>query len=291
MLNFIVNPLAGGVSGKRSKQAIETIREYLINKDISFRFYFTNKVGHATEITKQIIDEGGDNVIAIGGDGTLHEVINGFSNFENVTMGIIPCGTGNDFVSAIGLPMDIIEALELILKGNSRYFDFMQLPTVRALNVVGMGIDVDVLKRYSKLKKKTKFGYTKCLVKSLCSYKYDDFEISLDDGESEHRRAFITAVANGHCFGGGIAICPTAKPDDKMLDCVSVASMNKLKVIGAFIKLKKGKVLSLKQTVHKQAKKVVVKMPIPYTVNADGELYDNIPFEVEIVSDKLKIFI
>ncbi len=290
MLDFIANPMAGGVSGRRSRKAIDRIKCYLDEKGVEYTFHFTAKPRHAIELTQNLIANGSTDIIAIGGDGTLHEVLNGFSNFENVNLGLIPCGTGNDFANALNLPTDPIEALDIILNGKPVYVDFMQMPTVRGINVIGMGIDVEVLKRYRRLKKKTKFGYTKSLILTLFKFKYTDFDIYVGDEPKQTQRAFITAVANGYRFGGGLEVCPTASPTDNMLDFVSVKEMNKLKLINAFIKVKQKKVLTLKQTIHKQAKKVVVKTACPYTVNVDGELYENIPFEIEIVSNTLKMY-
>ena len=219
----------------------------------------------------------------------MHEVINGFTNFDKCALGLIPCGTGNDFASAINLPLDPIRALDLILTGEPKFTDFMQLPTVRGINVVGMGIDVDVLNRYEKLKKKTKLGYTKCLIKTLFNFDYVDFSVEID-GKTADYRSFIACIANGNVFGGGIPICPPADPTDKTLNFLAVREIKKLKIISAFLKLKAGKVLSLKQAEHATATEIKINAKSPYTVNVDGELYHDIPFEVKVVADTLKMY-
>ena len=131
----------------------------------------------------------------MGGDGTLHEVINGFSNFDNVNLGLIPCGTGNDFASALKLPKDPVKALDLILDGTPKYTDYFQLPTVRGINIVCMGIDVDVLIRYNKLKRKNKLGYTWSLIRTLMNFHYTDFTAKID-GEEKSLTSFISFVVN-----------------------------------------------------------------------------------------------
>jgi diacylglycerol kinase family enzyme len=204
-------------------------------------------------------------------------------------MGIIPCGTGNDFASAINLPLDPKDAIDLILDGEAKYTDFMQMPGVRGLNVIGTGIDVDVLKRYDKLKRKTKFGYTMCLVKTLLKFKYSEFSATVNGKTTDHH-AFIAAIANGYRYGGGIQICPQADATDGKLDFVSIGSMPKHKIIGAFIKLKKGKADKIKQFSSEQTERVVIKTPTPCTINVDGELYENIPFEVDVVKNTLKVY-
>lgn len=289
MIDFIANPSAGGKDGKKVKKALPKIEKHLTERNIPYVIHMTKTPHHATELTDTLIKQGATCIVVIGGDGTLHEVINGFSEFDKVAMGIIPCGTGNDFATALKLPFDPIEALDLIIDGEAKYTDFMQMPTVRGLNIIGMGVDVDVLKRYSALKKKTKFGYTKCLIKTLFNFDFTDFTAELN-GTSEHYRSFVACVANGCHYGGGIPICPVADPTDKKLDFVAVREIRGLKLINAFLKLKGGKVLSLPQAIHRNMTEIVCKTERPVTVNVDGELYDDVPFDIKIVSDKLRVF-
>ena len=290
MLDIIVNPKAGK-NGKKILKALPKIEKRLIERNVSYVIHKTEMPNHATALTKSLIDGGATCIVVVGGDGTLHEVINGFDNFDKVTLGIIPCGTGNDFASNLKLPLDVVEALDLILDGEPKYTDFMQMPTVRGLSIIGMGIDVDVLKRYRALKRKNKFGYTACLIKTLFKFDYIDFSCNFDQNESaEDYRSFIACIANGHCYGGGIPICPIADSTDKKLDFIAVKEIKRSKIIGAFLKLKGGKILSLKETTHKNMQTIQITPNGHYTVNVDGELYDDIPFEVKIVSDKLRVF-
>ncbi|MCQ2386923.1 MAG: YegS/Rv2252/BmrU family lipid kinase [Clostridia bacterium] len=289
MLDFITNPIAGGKNGKKNRNAIEVIKKYLNENNIEYAFHFTEKKGDGSLITADLIKNGATDIVCIGGDGTLHEVINGFTDFSKTNLGIIPCGTGNDFAASLNLPLDPLEALKIILTETPKYVDFMQMPTVRGLNIIGMGIDVDVLKRYAKAKKKTKLTYTKSLIKTLFKFNYVDFDSEIN-GEKTHHRSFIACIANGHRYGGGIPICPIAKSDDKQLDFVAIKEMPKLKIIGAFMKLKAGKILSMKEVTHINMSSIKIIPTGEYTVNVDGELYDNIPFEVKIVSDTLKVY-
>lgn len=289
ILDLIVNPIAGGRNGKKTRRVLYKLEERLNERKIKYKIHIIGEHNGSREKTESLIKEGATNIIAVGGDGTLHQVLNGITDFEKVNMGIIPCGTGNDFATAIGLPKNPIKALDLIIDGEAKYTDFMQTPKVRGLNVIGMGIDVDVLKRYNALKRKTKFNYTSCLIKTLMNFEYSDFQIEVN-GKKEVVRSFIVCACNGSMFGGGIPICPIADATDNSLDMLTVREMKKLKIIGAFLKLKAGKVFKIKQTTHEKTEKIKVTLPTPYVVNVDGELYENIPFEVEIVKNKLKIY-
>ena len=289
MIDFIVNPLAGGKDGKKIKKTLPKIEKYLVEHNVNYTIHVTAKPHHATELTNLLISNGATKIVVIGGDGTLHEVINGFSNFDKVALGVIPCGTGNDFASALKLPLNPIKALEQIINGTPKYTDFLQLPSVRGLNIVGMGIDVDVLKKYHSLKKKTKFQYTMCLIKTLMKFNYTEFDAEINN-QTTHYRSFIACIANGHRYGGGIPICPPADPCDGELDFVAVSEIKKPAIIPAFLKLKNGKLLTLKQSTHKKATEIKIVPNGDYCVNVDGELYENIPFEVKIISNKLRVF-
>ncbi len=288
MLDFIINPSAGKKTNK-IKKALPKLEKRLLERQIPYVVHMTKTPHHATELTQSLIANGATDIIVCGGDGTLHEVINGFSNFDKVNLGIIPCGTGNDFASTLKLPTDPVQALDLIIDGQAKYTDFMQMPTVRGLNVIGMGIDVEVLKRYAKTKRKTKFAYTWCLIKTLFNFEYVDFDTFIN-GEKNHYHSFLAAICNGYCFGGGIPVCPVADATDKQLDFIAVKEINKLGLIKAFIKLKKGKLLEFKETTHTKTTQVKITTEGHYTVNVDGELYDDIPFEVNIISDTLKVY-
>ena len=289
MLDLIINPTAGKKHGRVIAEKIAQIKTRLNELKVKFKLHMTDFKGHAKQLTEQLITDGATDIIVVGGDGTLHEVVNGFSNFENVNLGLIPCGTGNDFACAVNIPQDVGKAVDLIVNGTPKYTDFMQMPTVRGINIIGTGIDVDVLRRYNALKKKNKFGYTRCLIKTLLNFKYTAFNANLDGNEHRYE-SFIACIANGHVYGGGIPICPPADPTDNKLNFVAVKAIKKLKIIGAFLKLKKGKLLTLKQAEHYTCENVKINTDLPCTVNVDGELYDNIPFEVNIVKNTLKMY-
>jgi diacylglycerol kinase (ATP) len=165
----------------------------------------------------------------------------------------------------------------------------MQMPSVRGINIIGTGIDVDVLRAYNKLKRKNKLGYTWCLIKTLFKFEYSDFTAKVD-GESHDYRSFIACIANGHVYGGGIPICPPASPTDNKLNFLAVKEIPRLKIVGAFLKLKAGKIMSFKQTEHFACQQVEINTKKPCAINVDGELYENIPFEVKIISNTLKMY-
>ena len=289
MLDFIINPIAGGKHGKKTKKVVEQIKEYLAEKGVEFAIHYTEYKNHAKELTSALIRNGATDIIVVGGDGTLHEVINGFSNFEKVNMGLIPCGTGNDFAKALDIPKNTKGALDIIINQTPKYTDFMQMGDIRGINVIGTGIDVDVLKRYNSLKKRNKFNYTTSLIKTLFDFEYTNFTATLD-GKDKKYTSFIACVANGKYFGGGIPICPDADASDNKLNFVAVKYIPRIKIIGAFMQLKMGKILKYKQTEHFTCSNANIVTEKPCTVQVDGELYENVPFNVKVVSNTLKMY-
>ena len=102
MLDFIVNPSAGGKNGKKMMKVLHQLTKRLDERQIDYAIHIGKELKSSREKTKELIKNGATDIIAVGGDGTLHEVINGFSDFERVNLGIIPCGTGNDFARQFG---------------------------------------------------------------------------------------------------------------------------------------------------------------------------------------------
>lgn len=289
MLDFILNPIAGGKHGRKTRKVLAKIRKYLDEKCVDYKVHLTNFKGHAKSLVQSLIKKGSTDIIIVGGDGTLHEAINGFSDFEKVNMGIIPCGTGNDFATALNIPTNTEKALDIILEQTPKYVDFMQMGDIRGINIIGTGIDVDVLKKYDKLKKKNKFNYTTCLIRTLFDFEYTDFDADID-GKVIPYHSFIACIANGSVYGGGIPISPQSNPTDNKLNFVAVKATPRYKIIGKFLGLKAGKILSFKETDHFTCQKVNIKTSKPCIVQVDGELYEDLPLNVEIVSNKLKIY-
>lgn len=285
-LDIIYNPLAGGE--KKMKKNLAEVEKRLAERGVSYALHRTEYAKHAIELTRTAIKSGATTIVAMGGDGTLNEVINGLCDFDKITFGLIPCGTGNDFATHIGLPDDPKKAVDLILDKEAVYTDFIQLPSVRAINVVGTGIDVEVLKLYSALNKKTKVGYLNCLVKALMKFKCKDFVAETKNNEYRSK-AFVACVANASMFGGGLKICPGANVSDGKLEFVWIDEIKGLKVPWALMKLKKGEVFSIPQSHKEITNKIKINVENCPIVQVDGELYENIPFEAEVIHNTLKM--
>ena len=286
MYCFIVNPQAN--RGKAGKTA-RTLRKILEEKEIPHAFYYTKKPGEGKEIAKMLCDRGETLIVAVGGDGTMHEVFNGIDP-ERTEFGLIPCGSGNDFAATAGIPTDPEKALDLILHGEAKPTDYMNCDGVRGLNIIGTGIDVEILKRCRRIRfPKGKLQYLVSLIVSLIRFKFYTFHIE-ENGKTETKRALIACVGNGTRFGGGIRMCPKAVIDDGKLDFVVAGKLKKSKIPHAFIQLMKGNILKQDFTSFERVEHIRLEFDKPVTIQIDGELYDDIDFDLSIVKSGVKIF-
>ena len=280
------------MKGKKLKK-INLVKKALDGAGISYDLHLTQYKGHATEIVKELTSDGGKNVIvACGGDGTLHEILNGFVDFENNSLALIPIGTGNDFAAGAGIPDNTRKAVDVIINGAPRPVDYIQLSSgLRSINAVGMGIDVDILKRVYSGTNAKKSKYLNSLIVCLAKFKSYDFTVEYDGKQSSHH-GLIAALGNGKQFGGGIKLFNGAKVDDGYLNLVIADFISKPKIVGAFAKLMAGKPEKIKQiTVAKVKAAAFTYHGDSFAIQADGELYENMPLDAHIESGKLKFYL
>lgn len=285
MIDFILNPVAGKRKALKARAVIE---KRLNELGIQYRMHLSSAVGNVTEIAEKLSSEGAENIVVVGGDGTLHEALNGLKTPENVRFGIIPAGTGNDFAASLRIPENTLKALDIILSGNSGFVDYFDCSGKRGFNVIGAGIDVDILCHYETKKRKNKLQYFTSLLHCLFGFKPHDVTI-LENGEKVRKKVFIAAACNGKRFGGGIKICPKAKPQDGLLDVIVVTSIPKWKIPFALLKLVAGKIESIPQCKHYLAEEFIAEYERP--VEIDGEIYKDLPFNVKIIKNTLRVFL
>lgn len=289
MYHFILNPVAG--KGK-TLSVMKKLEKMLNQNGINFTVHNTAYPYHATNIVASLTAGDCDNVIAVGGDGTVNEVLNGISNFDKCKMGIIPCGTGNDFAKFVGIPKDPICAMKLILNNNAVYTDFLLLNDKRVMNITGMGMDATVLERCKKMKIiKGKFQYYVALIVTLLNFKWYNFKISVDGGEEKDKTVMMIAVCNGKYFGGGMPISPKSDVCDNKMNVIIVNKMSKWKIPAALLGLMRGKILKYDFVENILCEKVHIKTDtLNYAINIDGELYKDIPYMCLVVKNQLKLF-
>lgn len=278
-------------NSKKKQKQLDVVLSVFENAGKQYELHITDSKQDVRDITASVTQDAGNDIVVLGGDGTLHDTLNSFVDFENNSLGIIPLGTGNDFAECVNIPTDAKQAAELIVNSEPKLIDFIEFESgLKSLNAFGIGIDVDVLERAYSGKNKKRSKYLHALVVSLIKFKSHNFTVRYNGKEEKHF-GLIAAVGNGRQFGGGIKLFPDAKTDDGYLDLIIVDFISKIKIIGAFIKLMKGKINSVKQVTAVKVREVEF---IPddenFSFQADGELYKNIPVKAKIISNKLRFY-
>lgn len=287
MYHIIVNPQGG--KGK-SLKALTTVEEIFKNNNAQYVVHKTEYAGHATEIARELSKTPDTNIVVMGGDGSFHEVLCGIDNFDNVTLGLVACGSGNDFIKKSGHSTNVKEAVQTILNGKVGFVDYMELGKYRCLNVGGGGMDVDVLLKYANCKTlKGKAAYYYSLFYTLLHTRFHHLRITAD-GVTKDTSVFMIGVGNGGFIGGGIPICPNAIVDDGLLNVGYVSEMEKSKIIFRLFKFLKGKHVGTDWGGEYTAKKVTIEALDDSRFELDGEIIEDTKLDIEVVHNKLKMF-
>lgn len=287
MYHIIVNPQGG--KGK-SLKALKTVEELFKNNNAQFTVHKTEYAGHATEIARELSKIPDTNIVVMGGDGSFHEVLCGIDNFDNITLGLVACGSGNDFIKKSGHSTNVKEAVQTILNGKVGFVDYMELGKYRCLNVGGGGMDVDVLLKYANCKTlKGKAAYYYSLFYTLLHTRFHHLRITAD-GVTKDTSVFMIGVGNGGFIGGGIPICPNAIVDDGLLNVGYVSEMKKSKIIFRLFKFLKGKHVGTDWGGEYTAKKVTIEALDDSRFELDGEIIEDTKLDIEVVHNKLKMF-
>ena len=287
MIHFIVNCRSGKGLGHKT---LKKLCDYCYKHNLAFTAHTTGAPKHATEIAKKLCDSGAETIIAVGGDGTFNEVLNGIIDFEKTTLGFIPAGRGNDYARACKLSLKPIAALQAILRGKICYSDYIEIGDKRCLNVAGTGLDVSVLQRVDG--KTDKITYLKSLVYCLKNFEPFKFNVSIDGGEPNYHETIMIGVCNGTSIGAGLKISPHSDIADGKLNLVIVHVMPK--ILKALLDLKKnGKHIKMPYSEHYLCDSVTI-TPFEdnnYPIQIDGEIYKDKTLTAKIIKGGLRTFV
>ena len=288
MFHVICNTSSGRGRRKNFRKRVE---KAFAAADSEAVFYQLETAEETLSLVRRLSSSGEVNLVAMGGDGTVNTVLNGIADFSKATLGILPGGSGNDFARRIGIPENPEKAVDILLHCMPKVTDFYECSGIRGLNAVGAGIDIDILETYSRMKVfHGKIKYLASLLKVLLHFDFYEFSLLREKAAVERHSALIICAANGSTFGGGIKICPEAVPDDGLLDLVVVENLPKKKVPGALIKLLQGKILKQPYTLYERVKTGSAVFDPPASVQIDGEIDRNLPFNVKVISGLLKVY-
>ena len=261
------------------------IKQELDRQEISFDFTVSKHSEAISQIVPQLIDRGSRRFIAVGGDGTLHQLVNAILNQQTVpsskfTVGIIPFGTGNDWIRSHGIDRKISRAIEVIKKGNTKLQDIglIKSETFERLfiNMVGLGLTPFVIKQYLAWGKQLKLGSLNYLITTAISlFKYDGARYHLSSTKSEFQfddQLLSFNIGIGQYCGGGIRLAPMAIADDKYFDFTLIHPLAFWRILTNVGKLFNGKILKHPKVDHHRGTSVTISSQEAFHLEADGEL-------------------
>ncbi len=301
-IHFIINPTSGGgSSGKTWAQARAFIESSLGN----FSFEFTGGKGHGIELARRASDKA-KKIIAIGGDGTISEIVSGIiqSGNKNIELGVLNLGTGGDFCRTLQISSNINKGIERLKNGIATETDIGSITYIGNnnkfeeryfINIAGCGMAGEVVRTINKSKKLFgSFSYYLSSVQNLFSYKNKKLLISIDDGEPKEFVAVTVAVCNGKYFGGGMQISPNSEISDGLLNITIIGDWNIFEKILYSSKLYGNKILKVPKVYSFLAKKIEIKNSddeSPAFIDSDGEDVGIIPMTVKIIPKAVKFII
>jgi len=275
----ILNPAAGHGYGARIEPKI---RQGLEAERIDFEMMRTDGPGHAAELAERACADGCQMIIAAGGDGTVNEIINGLMKASagggRRRLGVIPAGSGSDFATGIGLPIDLDEACGQIASGRTMTVDIgrVSVPGQEPRyfgNVVGIGFDGAVLVETLKMKRLRGLAlYLPAVLKTIfMNFKAPRMTIEYD-GVKIEKPVMLVSIANGFREGGGFLIAPDAKPDDGLFDVVIADEVSQLTMLRLLPHFLRGTHVDLDPITIVRAKQVNVSSPDGLIAHVDGEV-------------------
>lgn len=323
----VVNVFA---ASKKAGSLWQKARRCLENSGLSFSSVVTGESGNAMAVTYGACEEGYRRFISVGGDGTVHDVLNGMMCFiesrkilgENVsladfTFAVIPVGSGNDWIKSHSVPKDLSDAVNVIKEGRVSRQDVVKvslldpsaLPDEKLLqvsymvNVGGVGLDADVCERVNKKKQQGKRGkklYVGALLYNII-HRVPSFARVICDGKQVFDGAFLSiAFGIGKYSGGGMRQTPAAIVDDGLLDMTIIPDLPLLTIAKEAPKLFTGNFLSVKELVVSRAKSMMV---VPYDealpcttvtgglVEVDGEVIGHAPVRFDVYPEQLNVIV
>ena len=285
---FIVNPAAGN---RITEKYAEKVREMVNISGIDAEIVFTRHKGHATQIARDYSEQGFVNIIAVGGDGTMNEIVQGLIDKENITLGIVPSGTGNDFIQILGFPDKFTENdWQVFFEKNTVKMDVGHCNNNYFLNGMGLGFDAQVASENYTEDGEVKAGksskYLWHILKTLLFYKEHQMH-SFSDNRKQSTKCFINTIANGRRFAGEYFLTPKAIANDGLLDVCMIKELSFFERIKIFMKVPEGAHLENKNVNYYQTDSLRLEFDKEVPYHLDGELFFSSKFEVDILPEKL----
>ena len=294
---FIANPNAGSKNGfEKYRDRITVTCEKL---GVPYKFMLTRSGADLTDFARSEGETGDEvRIIVLGGDGGICGAANGIIGMENVEFGIIPCGSGNDYVKTFGGAQGF-EDVEHYLTAPSRYVDAIHTGHFASVNICSMGIDAIICDRTNRMAKTKKFlgsgTYTLSVLISMLGKVYNTLKVTIDDQYVYEGDFMFSLAACGRYYGGGYQGAPMADPSDGLLDFVMIKRVSKLKMARLLGEYKSGRYPESKKfeglLTVRRGKKMKIESAKPSIVNIDGECLTLSEVTFEVIPRALRLIV
>jgi YegS/Rv2252/BmrU family lipid kinase len=300
----ILNPASSRGGGRRSRLAIE---EAFRSANARFEIVSTERRGHAAELAERAVREGWSAVVAVGGDGVVHEAANGLvriaGDAPSLPLGVIPVGSGNDFAKMLDVPVHRpADAVRRIIAAEPRRVDIGRVSRHRMgagpegewyfTNGVGVGFDAQVATHARGIQRLRGVAiYAWALVKALRELKSPHIRVTVDGQLLADRPLILTTISNGPCHGGSFWLCPGARIDDGQLDVLVADARRLTAVIALLPRVVAGKHLHQAGVYLRRGTRVDLYSDERLPIHADGEIVADWVQEmvIEILPGKLTV--
>lgn len=291
---FFVNPAAG--KGVVQKRLLSQIEEFFAEKVREYKIYVTRFAGDAEQIARKEAQTGDElRVFACGGEGTCYEVLNGIYGFENVELGVIPCGSANDFLKQF-VRTEPFSDLSAQIDGNSERIDIIRAGERYCINSCSVGMDAMVARDMKMFKKiplvSGKLAYKLAIVKNFLKPKIGvSIDLKVDDEEIGNTNCLFAVIANAPFYGGGYMAAPRAISNDGVLDFTCVKTVWRFRILKFLSHYQKGTFDKFNYCRQKVCKSMSFKSEKQMPINLDGEVTETTGMNFEIVPRALKFII
>ncbi len=290
---LVVNPHSGK---KQSLQILKSVKPLFDSAQMDLRIIETASAGHAKEVAERLDFAEYDGFLALGGDGTFHEVVNGMfgrRDGQKIPLGIIPGGSGNSFLHDLGL-VDPITATKAIISGGTRFVDTAKIVTkntvLYSINLIGWVLVTDVGKRAEQLRWLGPSRYTVSSIIEIFLKKNRNATLVIDDTTFVDNYTFIVACNSVH-VGKGMKMAPKAKLDDGLIDLIVVESdITRRRLLSVLPKLFDGSHIEEPEVKYYQASAFSLITDTEDILNIDGEMIGNTPIDVKMLKNAVELF-
>ncbi|MEP6755315.1 MAG: diacylglycerol kinase family protein [Chthonomonadales bacterium] len=291
-VHVILNPKSGRGDGRQNADRLKSLlaeSASILGPPIETEVHVTTSASESTELARSLATDPKRIVAAAGGDGTLHQVVRGMVGGVS-PLGIIPLGTGNDFVRTVGIPQDLKLAVQTLFNGVLQPLDIGTVNGLPFINVARSGFDAVVAERVNRGFRYLKgaAAYNAGILSTLFRFKPSNVKIIIDDQVWEGR-AMLCSVANAQYYGGGMRIAPNAQIDDGLLDLVILKETGLLEFLLAFPRVFKGTHIDHPKITILQGRNIRVVTDPPQPIFVDGEVIGKTPAEYSIIPAALQV--